>query len=186
MILDKEELKSVSQIVKKTDIGLEKVSNAKELTEVLYQASVDQIKGLGHLSFPSAFILDEAYCLIMDVNRFMSDEASKDLLANLLRTMAENQNVIAIGLAYEAWMVEATQEESKTIKKIENHPKKLEALVVQGEWRYEDDYLIFGRVLRGKDRKIIDILTLAEGPQTLSGRFTHFFIPLPFPGEPRN
>ena len=176
----------LSNIVKKTDLGIEGVSTAERLAKVLYKASVEQITELGRLSFPSAFILEDKYCMIMDINKFMVDEISKDLLSSLLRAVAENQNISAIALAYEAWMVEATKEESKTITKIDSHPKRLEALVVQGEWRYGDDYSIFGRVLRGKDKKVIDVLTLAEGPQTLSGRFTHFFIPLPFPGEPRN
>jgi hypothetical protein len=185
-LIDKEQLMEHSQVINRKDLALDKVKNAKDLTEILYDACIAQITAIGSLPFPTAFILDEKSCLLLDVSNFMRSEASKDVLSSLLRSLASNPNVLAIALAYEAYMLVASREESKTITSLETHPNRIESLVVHGEWKYADSYLIFGRILRGKDGKIVDIFHMRDAPQGLYGRFSNLFIPLPKPGEFKN
>lgn len=174
----KEKLAKITKVISRKELGLESISNAKDLTEKIYKSNGNCL-----LENPVAYVLDKKNVLVIDILSFMENDSSKDYLVALLKILAENPLIEAIALSFDVWFVETDKENGRKITSVHDHPDRAEGISVQAEWRYADDYMKLGKVSRGKNGEILEIKDVISGPLSSQSRFSNLFIPLPKPGE---
>jgi len=152
-------------------------ANSREVMDLVWGKSTAALLQAGHHA-PFAVYFTPTTLSVLDVSSlFAKGDAGKDAVANLLHQLAQKEEVFALSLVTEAWMLMTKEIPGEPLPIPSEHPDRVEILNVVVEVRGEGRTLLRSApIIRRPDESVEKLGDIIENlADANSGRFSGLF-----------
>ena len=152
-------------------------TSSREVVDIVWGKSTEALLKTGNHA-PFAVFFTPSRLNVLDVSSlFSGGDAGKDAVANLLHQLAQKEEVSALSLVTEAWMLMTKEIPGQPLPIPSEHPDRVEVLNVVVEMRGEGRTLIRSApIIRRPDESVEKLGDITENLADVnSGRFSGLF-----------